>query len=123
MTDNDRYIQHHVRDLRRFSRPRRINQLPQRCAQGISQTSQRRCAGPTLIREPQVAVSRRCAETERLRQTDEDLPEHSEAEDAAVDSGAGIAQPVADQQERGGGDDGGLGPAFVEDPDDESMED
>ena len=78
-TDNDGDIEHHIRDLRWLSRPRRINQLPQCGAQGICQTGQRRCADATPIREPQITVSCRSTETERLRQADEEVAEFKKA--------------------------------------------
>lgn len=92
-----------------------------RCAQRVGQAGEGRGARATFVREPQVAVPGWGAQAERLRQTDEDLAEHGKSEDAAIRFGAGIAQPVADEQEGGGGDDGWFGAAFVQDPDNEAM--
>jgi hypothetical protein len=55
-----------------------------------------------------------------LRQTDNDLAEHGESEDASVGFGTCITQPIADEQERRSGDDGWFRAAFVENPDDEA---
>ena len=60
------------------------------------------------------------AQAERLRQSDQNLAEYDEPEDTAVRFGAGIAQPVSDEEEGGAGDDGRFGAAFVQDPDDET---
>lgn len=52
-----------------------------------------------------------------MSEPDEDLPEHDHAETVVGGgSGAGVTDPVADEDEEGGGDDGGLGATFVQSP-------
>lgn len=68
-----------------------------------------------------IAVSGWRAKTKWLRKTNQDLAEHGESKDTAIRFGAGIAQPVADEEEGGGGDDGRFGAAFIQDPDDEAV--
>lgn len=87
-------IQNHIRNIARFRRPRRIDQLTQRSSKRIRQSRQCRRTDTSPIREPQITISRRRAETERLRQTDEDLAEHGEPKDPPAGSGAGISDPV-----------------------------
>lgn len=99
-TYDDRYIQNHIRNLTRRGSPKRINQLTQRRSERIRQRRERRRAGTSTIREPQITVPCRSAEAKGLREADQDLPEHGETEDAAilpVRSGARVPDPVADQ--------------------------
>lgn len=117
---NDRDVQHHVGDVVGLGGPERVDELPQSCAEGVGERRHGRRARAPLIGEPEVAVPGRCTETEWLRQADQDLAEHGHPEYPAPSSRAGISDPIAGQQQRGGDDDSGLGAAFVEGKDDDA---
>lgn len=119
-THNDGDVQNHIGDVGWLGRPLGVYQLSYRCAQRVGQAGEGGCARAAFVREPHVTVAGGCTKAEGLRETNKDLAEHGEPEYAAVGFGAGIAQPVAHEQERGGGDDGRFGAAFVQDPDDEA---
>lgn len=96
---DDRDVQNHVRDFAWFGRPERVNQLSQSCTQRIGKGGYGRCAGPALVRKPEVAVSRWSAQTEWLRESDEDLTKHGDTEDASSRFGPCISNPIADEEE------------------------
>lgn len=85
-----------------------------RTTKRIRQTSNRRRSHPSPFRKPHVAISRRCREDKGLRHAYQYVAEHDDPEDAAVGFGACISNPVAQQQEDGGDDDGVLGAAVQE---------
>lgn len=64
--------------------------------------------------EPNIAVLGRRAEDERLGEARKDLPEHNDAESGWGGACAGIADPVAKEDEERSGDEGEAGTARVE---------
>lgn len=116
---NDGDVENHVRHIGRLVDPERDNKLPQGRAEGVRQAHDSRGGHPATVREPQVGISRRGAQHERLGQPRQDLAEHDHAKDAAVARvGTCIADPVSDEDQHGGADDGRPG-SEVEDVDDD----
>lgn len=116
-TYNDGDVEDHPRDVLWRAHPQRIDQLPQRRPQRIGQGRQRSGSDAPAVRKPQIRVRCRRGEHKRLRKADEDLAHHGAGVDAAGRlGGAGVADPVADDEQRGGADEAVL-EAAADDPD------
>lgn len=118
---NDRYVQNHVRDLAGFRGPGRVDQLTYGCTQWIGQGRDSGGTDAATIRKPQIAVPRRRAQAEGLGETSQDLPKHGESENPSLGFGAGISNPVSEQEQNGCREDGGLRAAFVEGVDNDAV--
>lgn len=91
-------VQHDVWHSVRSSCPQRTDELTKSTSQWVCQGCNSGGRDTSLVGKPQVAVSRRRSEDERLRESDDDLTEHDHAEVAiAARSGPSITNPVSDQ--------------------------
>lgn len=114
-------VQNHVGDaIATAGGPQGTNQLAQRGAERVGERGDGGGGDAPGVGEPEVGVARRGGEDEGLGEADQDLAQHDHAEMAVRAShGAGIADPVADEGQRAGDEDGLPRPVPVEGPDDE----
>ena len=111
-THDDGDVENHAGHVAGLGSPQRVDELAERTAQGVRQAGQGRGGDPAARGEPQVGVAGRGGQDKGLGEADEDLAGHGGAVVAAPGGGgAGVAHPVAEDDEDGGDHEGQLGPA------------
>ena len=115
---DDGDVEHHLGDVARVVDPEGDDQLAEGGAEGVCKAGQGGGGHTPAVGEPEIRVAGWGGQHKRLGKPRQDLAEHDDAKQPLLlGVRAGIADPVADQQQGGGGDDGRLR-AHVQDVDD-----
>lgn len=111
---DERDVERHGVDLGGLGGEEGVDELPEGAAEGVGEGGDGGGGNAAARGKPEGGVVGWRAEDEGLGEADEDLANHDGGEGGRGGARAGVADPVADQDEEGGGYEGEAGAAGVE---------